>query len=476
MRRAAWTLLCLGLLSIECVLCQGICPASMTSLSGSMSVAACECAANTYFDNTNVRDDRAIALKPESTVFSTIARRSLAASTSTATFNATVGPPGGRGAVVFKRFGRLPNGNVGLLHQNINGGSHTFNVATGGFTAIAVVRFTGMATISGNENIFDFGTQTQVISRTDGPILARHSHDRMMFLFVTGVGECEVFCLGLIPDMWMTIVATYVHSTNTLGLKVGSQSATFVCTPSSAPSNRVAISSIIGDRVTNSKGHVGLLTGDLAGLYVVDAVLSSAQITAITARMYLGQDPLLACITCPSSWTSPQGSIAQEDCVPPCPSNSQRTADGLACECSAGYSGLPESCLICPKGWFKIFPGSAACEEIQIHTTASSSVGFAGARILQCPPGHVSPADSTSLADCVCAPGFFKVASTCEPCAADSYKTTAGNAACTPCGAGKRSLPGAAAEDECLCDAGFTGTACSACARQIGRASCRERV
>jgi len=224
-----------------------------------------------------------------------------------------------------------------------------------------------------------------------------------------------------------------------------------------------------------------------------------------------------------------------------------------------------------------------------LQTVVSSPTGFAGIRILRCPEGQTSPANSASLADCVCAPGFSPAGWTettqdfvcnsawmhatenyqltcmhengtvlpfvhytepfpcvqvtlaecqtaavtnafhfsvhiqydggemcfgvlenetkqalmnepdcnqiygmesqsilvtmrhplgaCEPCAADSYKAAAGDAACTPCGAGKRSLPGAAAEDECLCDAGFTGTACSACARHtykthVGDASC----
>jgi len=66
--------------------------------------------------------------------------------------------------------------------------------------------------------------------------------------------------------------------------------------------------------------------------------------------------------------------------------------------------------VICPEGWFKAFPGGAACDEVRLHTAASSSL--AGGRILQCPPGQTSPADSTSLADCVCAPGFSPAGST----------------------------------------------------------------
>ena len=69
---------------------------------------------------------------------------------------------------------------------------------------------------------------------------------------------------------------------------------------------------------------------------------------------------------------------------------------------------------------------------------------LAGVRNLSCPAGTTTPAGATALADCVCAPGFSLVAGACEPCAADSYKATADNAACVPCGANARSLPGAA--------------------------------
>jgi len=64
---------------------------------------------------------------------------------------------------------------------------------------------------------------------------------------------------------------------------------------------------------------------------------------------------------CPAGYINP--SVGSGPCVA-CPSNSQSTANGSACECSAGYTSLPESCVICPEGWFKAFPGSAACDEV----------------------------------------------------------------------------------------------------------------
>ena len=44
----------------------------------------------------------------------------------------------------------------------------------------------------------------------------------------------------------------------------------------------------------------------------------------------------------------------------------------------------------------------------------------------------------------------------CEPCAADHYKTAAGNASCAPCPANARALPGSAALSDCLCAEGCT--------------------
>jgi len=73
---------------------------------------------------------------------------------------------------------------------------------------------------------------------------------------------------------------------------------------------------------------------------------------------------------------------------------------------------------------------------------------------------------------------FHQPRGACEPCAADSYKATASNAACTPCDANERSLPGSAAKYQCLCDAGFSGAMCDACWQNtykthVGSASCR---
>ena len=58
---------------------------------------------------------------------------------------------------------------------------------------------------------------------------------------------------------------------------------------------------------------------NVAGLYAVDALLSEAEISKITSRMYRGDDSLGVCQTCPSNSLSLQGSMSAADCVMECP-------------------------------------------------------------------------------------------------------------------------------------------------------------
>ena len=109
------------------------CLAGQVSPVGSTSAASCQCAANSFLDQT-VAANRAIALLPGTTHFSTLARRTARTYAATAPFTSCAGPSG-TGAVTFDR----------TLSQYLDGGAHAFNIATnGGFTAVVVVRFTGV--------------------------------------------------------------------------------------------------------------------------------------------------------------------------------------------------------------------------------------------------------------------------------------------------------------------------------------------
>jgi len=88
--------------------------------------------------------------------------------------------------------------------------------------------------------------------------------------------------------------------------------------------------------------------------------------------MSRGEDVLQACVACTAPTTSPQGSIGVASCRAPCPSTTQTTANGLACECKAGYTGQPESCVACGEGTYKFLPGGAACNPCPVAIGATS--------------------------------------------------------------------------------------------------------
>jgi len=68
------------------------CLAGQVSLAGSASAAACQCAAIYFLDQT-VNANRAISLLPETTQFSTMARRTVCTYAATAPYNSAAEPP-----------------------------------------------------------------------------------------------------------------------------------------------------------------------------------------------------------------------------------------------------------------------------------------------------------------------------------------------------------------------------------------------
>jgi len=74
----------------------------------------------------------------------------------------------------------------------------------------------------------------------------------------------------------------------------------------------------------------------------------------------------------------------------------------VACPLDATAGAMPPACIFTPP------PPEP---DVAVLTVFSAS-GFAGARIASCPVNATSPADATSVEECVCAPGFSRVAST----------------------------------------------------------------
>jgi len=106
---------------------------------------------------------RALALTPGRAQLATLATRATRPGVTTAVFDPTAGfPPDGTGAVTFVR----------ASSQFLDGGAHTFNISTnGGFTAVAVVMFTGAS--SNWEYILDFANSPTLKFNTDQGIPCR---------------------------------------------------------------------------------------------------------------------------------------------------------------------------------------------------------------------------------------------------------------------------------------------------------------
>ena len=276
------------------------CLPGQVSLAGSVSVDACQCTANSFLDPPSVATNRGIALLPWTAQLSTLARRSLRTYAATAVFDSAVaaGPPTGRGAVTFDR----------ALMQSLDGRAHTFNIATNlGFTAVAVVRFSGTA--ASNERIFDFGSA----ANNNNIILQRQAATNFLrfSIFNAGTTTCALVSAAVLPqDTWVTVVAIYTASNRFMELRIGGVSAPPTACAVAA-GNRIVDNTNVGKDVATAN----YLTGSVAGLYAVDAVLPEAEIAVIIARMHRGEDPLEACTACPSqNAASAQGSVGESSC------------------------------------------------------------------------------------------------------------------------------------------------------------------
>lgn len=124
-------------------------------------------------------------------------------------------------------------------------------------------------------------------------------------------------------------------------------------------------------------------------------------------------------------------------------------AGWTAAECLfAGYlpPGVVQGeahCALCPSGTFKTWVGSDECAAVVANSVQALEVGV----------GYTS---------WECAKGFTVVGSTCEPCAANTYKDVDGNGTCTNCWSNSHS--GSAGSEWCACDPGFYASASGVCA------------
>jgi hypothetical protein len=189
-------------------------------------------------------------------------------------FNILDGPDG-RGAVPFDR----------TLSQFLDAGAHTFNIATnGGFTAVAVVRFAGIA--GSFERIFDLGNG----ARAKNIVMGRDGISTSLFVTILddGVADCTAQLPNvIIQNNWITVIAGYRSSDQTLEVRVGSDYVSTVC--STARLDRVFYNTFVGRSNRPSDAY---FSGSIAGIYLVDQLLSEARIWRIVDAMFRGIDVL----------------------------------------------------------------------------------------------------------------------------------------------------------------------------------------
>ena len=192
------------------------------------------------------------------------------------------------------------------------------------------------------------------------------------------------------------------------------------------------------------------------------------------------------CQQCPDATTSPASSSAVTDCAcnkgysgpaggpclvcsagsykevsgsascTRCPENSESSTNSIFetdCKCKAGYVGPNGGpCSPCMKGTYKTAPGSTGCEL------------FPGHQIEMCECKNTCTAHSDSLPastaaiDCICNAGYTgDHGSVCEPCAAGTFKNSAGSEPCTACPADSFSPAGSVLAAQCTCNKGYAG-------------------
>eukprot|EP00277_Geminigera_cryophila_P011646 CAMPEP_0179437518 /NCGR_PEP_ID=MMETSP0799-20121207/21399_1 /TAXON_ID=46947 /ORGANISM="Geminigera cryophila, Strain CCMP2564" /LENGTH=558 /DNA_ID=CAMNT_0021218511 /DNA_START=135 /DNA_END=1811 /DNA_ORIENTATION=- len=174
------------------------------------------------------------------------------------------------------------------------------------------------------------------------------------------------------------------------------------------------------------------------------------------------------CSNCPVNSNSPKLSTSVNDCecnagsygpnggsCTACPTakpfseKGSTSSDACIATCSAGFTGSVP-CTACPAGKYKQGAGDGAC--------------------LPCPSGKVSESQSGALTDCECAvgtTGLNGVGATCVKCVAGKYKAATGEAACRSCADMASSAVGSDKQEDCKCNAGYSGPDGGACSPTV---------
>lgn len=164
--------------------------------------------------------------------------------------------------------------------HHLNGGSRTLNIATnGGFTALALVKFTGA--VATWERIFDFGSGAP--SNNIGMARYSTSNEIVVFFYTGGSLVNEFRVAGITQDEWAIFGVRYRHSDRyTELLKNGVVISTI--TLGSALTDRTLSTCYIGR--SNWTGDA-YFNGQMGGVYVFDRYLSNNEMIALSNSLTL---------------------------------------------------------------------------------------------------------------------------------------------------------------------------------------------
>ena len=197
------------------------------------------------------------------------------------------GGPAGNGHVTFNR----------AESDFLSAGTRTLNIASnGGFTVVAVVRFTGSA--GSYERIIDFGNGAS----NDNLILARSGTDSVVEMKAINGGTYRLDFSSpsgtILQDTWYTIIARYDASTLAAELRVDG-AVVGTATASAALTDRTLTNTYVG----KSNWANTYLNADMAGLLVVDQYLDLTTAVAHADSMEAGTHSAaggLICTPCPA--------------------------------------------------------------------------------------------------------------------------------------------------------------------------------
>ena len=473
--------------SAECTACNG---STVTLGEGSASKDACVCSAgytdggvNLLAPHSPTACARFVSLTRKPSFASVATRNDMRGSAVLPTYD-PAGGPNGNGHVSFDR----------TKSQYLDAGARALNIATnGGLTIVAIVRFTGPEGLL--ERIVDFGSGApgqNVILMREGAYLDAvvWSADAKVINNAARVIE---------SGSWLTLGFRYAASTGAHEMSANGE-VVWTGVASAALADRTSLGTYVG------KSWFGdpYFNGDMAGVFAVDEYMSTEAMTAIADGMMQGVDFTTrcseGCLGCPAgtykadpgpeactncavhTYSTAVAAIAETTCGS-CPANtvSELGSGGLAaCKCNSGYTGADgNACTACGPGEYKDTTGSGACTPCGLGTYSEAPGMKTSATCVPCPANSSTRLlGSVGLEACECNAGFTGPnGGYCAPCAAGSYKMTAGAAECTLCAADtysaeigsatgasclacpgrSESARGSGALAACICSAGYTG-------------------